>query len=122
MLRGTGQSTRGPEAAVLGGHGGQVARAVSERPLGSTVRRTAAGNATHGERRTSRASRDPDAGDYTARRNALVYAWPGQGHRTEPHDDQPDLARLRLTTASRRYVQAIAGPAVDRQGSRHRRL
>ena len=28
------------------------------------------------------------------------HAWIGRGHRIEPDDDQPDLARLRLATAS----------------------
>src|ERR1700730_14092523 len=30
------------------------------------------------------------------------------------YDEQPDLARLRLTTTSRRYVQAVARSAIDR--------
>src|SRR5215831_15977584 len=42
--------------------------------------------------------------------DALEYARTCQSQRTESHDHQPYLARLRLTAASQRDLQAIARP------------
>ena len=56
-----------------------------------------------------------------ARRHALVDALDGGGDGHEPDGDQPDLAGVRAQAAPDRGVQALARPAVHRQGPRHRR-
>ena len=71
------------------------------------------GSAAHGERRTGGASGDPDFGEYAAGTDALVHARFSESDRTKPDDDQPDLARLRLATASHRHFQTIARSIAD---------
>jgi hypothetical protein len=52
-------------------------------------------------------------GKHAARPNSLEHAWFSQSERTQPDDDQPDLACLRIAAAPCRHVQAVARPTVD---------
>ena len=48
---------------------------------------------------SSQAGGDSNPGEHTARADPLEYARTGENHWTEPHDDEPDLARIWLTAA-----------------------
>src|SRR5437762_635907 len=55
----------------------------------------------------------------TPRPDALEHARLGPSHRAQPHDDQPDLARLRSAASSHRYLQTIARSLAHRESARH---
>src|SRR6516162_5811109 len=57
--------------------------------------------------------------EHAARADTLEHAGTGEDSRTEPHDHQPDLASLRIATASQRHLQVVTGPAADRESARY---
>src|SRR5262249_41645517 len=56
-------------------------------------------------------------------RDATHWKHPVAGQRNwhRPRDDSSDLARVRAPAASRGHVQALQGPGVNAEGTRHRR-
>src|SRR5262249_44508067 len=80
---------------------------------------TTARRAAQGQRRAGGTGGDSDSGKHAARADTLEHAGTGEDSRTEPHDHQPDLASLRIATASQRHLQVVTGPAADRESARY---
>src|SRR5947208_36723 len=55
-----------------------------------------------------------------ARRDALEHARDGREGRAEPEHGEPDLAGVCAATTPGRRLQTVQGPAVCREGPRHR--
>ena len=60
-------------------------------------------------------------GDDPAWRHALEHPLARTGDRPQSHDHQSHLAGLRAASTPERDLQAVARPAADREGPRHRR-
>ncbi len=101
--------------------GGPLARALRRAGPRRPPRRAAAGPAAQDHRRRRRAGDHEDAGGEPAGRHPLVDPLDGGGDRAEPDRGQPDLARLRAKAPPLGALQALARPAVHRQGQGHRR-
>ena len=118
-------STNQEIAAELGCHPTTVGK--WRTPVRGVARRWVAGRATagqaaHDQRRRRRAGDRQDAGGDPARtrRTGRRGRWP-QATGMSQTGDPADLGCVRVEAASHRQLQAVTGPAVHRQGPRHRR-
>jgi hypothetical protein len=112
-----GQQDRGQEASTDLADGGEMAQAFRPRSARWAARRASSWDPAQDQRRADRGCRGSDLGEHAAGSHPLEHAEPGPKDGAEPDDDQPCLARLRTAAASKPVVQALARPAVDREGT-----
>ena len=111
-------------AAALGCHpvtAGKWRRRFAQRRLDGLGDEPASRRAPHDQRRAGGSGDRQDAGTATAPRDPLVDPLDGRRAGHVADRDLQDLARLWPQAAPRRAVQAVARPAVHRQGARRGR-
>ena len=118
--RGPLQQGHRRRAGVPSRDGGQVALAVRRAAPRRALRRPAAGSAAHHRRRRRRGGDRAHLGVRAGRRDALVDAVDGQGSGHLAVVGARHLGGVRSQAPPRRGFQAVAGPAVHRQGPRCR--